>query len=204
MQGNLLSAIEEKTIRRVGGTDARHVNLRFVASTNADLESCIDDGRFRPDLFFRLATFRIRIPPLRERREDIDPLLDHFITRLSAKYGGAPRRLSDEGRKILRGYDWPGNIREMRNVLERAVVVAADGEITATHLPGLSGSNPGTSPSGTAGRLVLPEEGIDWEETESDLLDQALARTGGNLTAAARLLGMSRSRLRYRLERKKE
>ncbi len=203
MQGNLLSAIEEKTIRRVGGTDARSVNVRFVASTNADLEACIDDGRFRSDLFFRLATFRIRVPSLRERREDIEPLLDRFLEQLSAKYGGAPRRISDEGRQILREYDWPGNIREMRNVLERAVVLATDGEIATSHLPGISGASVEAKAGGAPGTLVLPEQGIEWERMESDLLQQALARTGGNLTAAARLLGMSRSRLRYRLARKR-
>jgi len=201
IQGNLLSVIEDKTLRRVGGSDVRRVNVRFVASTNADLEACIDDGRFRSDLFFRLATFRIHVPPLRERREDIGPLADRFLERLSAKYGGM-RQLTDPSRQALGGYDWPGNIREMRNVLERAVVLAPDGKIEPRHLAGVSGTSHVTQP-GVATTFALPQEGIDWEKMESDLLDQALDRTGGNLTAAARLLGMSRSRLRYRLERHK-
>ena len=203
IQGNLLSVIEEKTVRRVGGTDARRVSVRIVASTNADLEAWIKDGRFRADLFFRLGAFRIHVPPLRERPEEIDPLADRFLERLSVKYGGVQRRLSDESRRILGGYDWPGNIREMRNVLERAVVLATEGEIVPVHLAGISGADRREEAGGAAKGLVLPEEGIDWERMESELLDQALARTGGNLTAAARLLGMSRSRLRYRLERQK-
>jgi DNA-binding NtrC family response regulator len=204
IQGNLLSAIEEKTVRRVGGTAVRRVSLRFVASTNADLERCIAAGRFRADLFFRLATFRVHVPPLRERREDIDGLVQHFLERLSLKYGGPRRALDDDSRRILRAYDWPGNIREMRNLLERAVVLAPEGTITPAHLAGIARAHDAGGAAGpprAAAPFVLPEDGIDWERMEADLLDQALRRAGGNLAAAARLLGMSRSRLRYRLER---
>ena len=203
IQGNLLSAIEDKTVRRVGGTAVRRVDVRIVASTNADLERAIDDGRFRSDLFFRLATFRIHVPPLCERREDIDVLASHFLERLSQKYAGAPRALTDESRRILRDYDWPGNIREMRNVIERAVVLAPDGVIAPAHLSGIARPEAARGPEAGPCGFVLPESGIDWERMETDLLDQAMRRAGGNLAAAARLLGMSRSRLRYRLERPK-
>jgi DNA-binding NtrC family response regulator len=207
MQGNLLSAIEEKTIRRVGGTEIRQVKVRFVASTNADLETAIREGRFRSDLFYRLAAFRVELPPLRERGEDIEPLVNHFIERLSAKYGGRQPTISDAGRKLLRDYDWPGNVREMRNILERAVIVCAGGEILPEHLAGISPRQHDEAVperSAVQETFQLPEEGVDWERLESEILDQALARTDGNLTAAARLLGMSRSRLRYRLKRREQ
>jgi DNA-binding NtrC family response regulator len=209
IQGNLLTAIEEKTIRRLGGTDTRRVRVRIVASTNADLETAMREGRFRSDLFYRLATFRITVPPLRERNEDIECLAAHFLKRLTTKYGGPPRALGKGTFDLLRSYDWPGNVRELRNILERAVVLAPGVEILPAHLPGLlrpgrGDGDPTEHPGRLPGSFLLPEEGIDFEELESRLLDQALVRSAGNVAAAARLLGMSRSRFRYRLKRRDE
>ncbi|MFQ5702146.1 MAG: sigma 54-interacting transcriptional regulator, partial [Acidobacteriota bacterium] len=207
IQGNLLAAIEEKTIRRLGGTRSRHVNVRIVASTNADLEAAMKQGRFRSDLYFRLTAFQLAVPPLRERPEDIDRLAEHFLERLAVKYGAMPRTLAADTLHLLRSYDWPGNARQLRNLMEHAVVLAEGPQILPCHFPGISRRATGhPTPPPTPGHrtFTLPPEGIDFEDLESSALDQALERSGGNIAQAARLLGMSRSRFRYRLRRRQQ
>lgn len=206
IQGNLLTAIEEKTIRPVGGREQRHVNVRIVATTNVDLEQSIARRQFRSDLYFRLATFQIKLPPLRDRREDIRQLATALLDQFSVKYGVRDQTIAENAVNLLESYDWPGNVRELKNFLERAVILAGSGSIEARHLQGLveqrSEAKDGMK-APACPRFHLPEEGIDLDLLEADLLEQAKAKTKGNVAAAARLLGMTRSRFRSRLRRRR-
>ncbi|MFQ5719084.1 MAG: sigma-54-dependent transcriptional regulator [Acidobacteriota bacterium] len=209
VQGNLLTAIEEKTIRPVGGSVGRPVNVRIVATTNVDLEQAIEDGCFRSDLYFRLSAFQVQLCPLRERRDDIPALASAFLRRFRSKYGGMHRPMSDAVARLLDEYDWPGNVRELKNVLERAVVLAGPSPVDVRHLRGLReepGRDPASAPE-SAARSVgvgfrLPDTGIDLDVLADSLMEQALVATGGNITAAARMLGITRSRFRSRRRRR--
>jgi two-component system, NtrC family, response regulator AtoC len=202
-QAKLLRALESRRFKRVGGTADIALDAGVMAATNRDLEGEVEAGRFRQDLFYRLNVIRIDVPPLRERKDDIPVLVEHFLARFNAKFGRRVQGVSDDALMRLQAYEWPGNVRELRNVLERAVIMEADEMLLGTHLPselGLSGMAEQVV-SGGGGAFVLPAAGIDLEEVERSLLLQAVERTGGNQSAAARLLGISRYALRYRLEK---
>ncbi len=202
-QAKLLRALESRRFKRVGGTADIHLDAGVVAATNRDLEGEVEAGRFRQDLFYRLNVIRIDVPPLRERTGDIPTLVEHFLARFNAKFGRHVQGVSDDAMMRLQAYDWPGNVRELRNVLERAVIMEADEMLLGTHLPrelGLAGMAASVGEHGQ-GSFVLPAEGIDLDELERSLLRQAVDRTDGNQSAAARMLGISRYALRYRLEK---
>ncbi len=201
LQAKLLRVLEEGVFRRVGGLKDLPLDVRIVAASNQNLKKASENGTFRLDLFFRLSVIQIDIPPLRERGNDILILAQHYIDKVNLKRGVRQLKgLGPDVASIFKGYRWTGNVRELRNVIERASILE-DGEfVTAAHLPAdMIGATTG-GPNGRSG-VVLPPEGIPLETVEVDLARQALARTGGNLTRAAKLLDISRDQLRYKLKK---
>ncbi len=212
-QVKLLRALQSGEIERLGGEHAKIVNVRVVAATNVDLLKAVQEGRFRADLYYRLATFPITIPPLRERRVDIPLLAERFIEKFSRPVGKQIRGLSDRAVQSLVDYAWPGNIRELENVIERGVLLTPDnaaidehhlfphvGSASAQHLQasGTIGADTPRHAEALAERVL--ESGIGLEELEDGLLRMAVERSGGNLTQAAKLLGISRAKLAYRIK----
>jgi DNA-binding NtrC family response regulator len=195
LQSKLLRVLEEKRFRRLGGTKDISVNVRFMAATNKPLEQLIKGGAFRQDLYFRLCVFPVTLIALRNRREDILPLVRHFIAHFNAEFHKRITGLSALANERLLAYDWPGNVRELRNVIERAVILE-QGELLSVESLRLTLSPP-LSDQG----LQLPPEGLSLKELEDSLVKQALKRAKGNQTEAARLLGVSRFALRTRLKR---
>mgnify|MGYP000086894299 CR=1 FL=1 len=204
IQVKILKVIEEKTIRPLGGRSDRKVDVQIVAATNSDLEDMVRAGTFRQDLFFRLSVARLQVPPLRDRGADVLTLAKRFLAELTRRYRVPERRLTADAEAAIGLYAWPGNVRELRNTLDRAVLFGEGDALDARTL-----SLPDAGPSGVsvradgAGRVEveIPEGGMQFEELERALLLQALRKSGGSQTAAARLLGLSRDTLRYRLEK---
>ncbi len=197
MQVKLLRALQDKRIRKVGGTQEESVDTRIIAATNQDLKERISQGDFREDLYYRINVIPIRLPPLRERREDIPLLVDFFIKKYSKEMGVAERRISVEAMRILEGYSWPGNVRELENVIERALALATDEAITAEDIPEYL-VLPTTD---LADSISLPVEGMELEayldEIRKKLMAQALERSSAVQTQAAELVGMSFRSFRY-------
>jgi DNA-binding NtrC family response regulator len=197
LQGKLLRAIDERTVRRVGSVRDRRVDTWIIAATNKELASMLAAGSFRKDLYYRLAVVTIHLPPLRERSEDVGPLAEFFLRRFAAKYGRRLSRLSPAVLSSFRGYDWPGNLRELRHVIERAVLAspptATDLELDTLGMLPRGGPQPAD-----AGARSTPS-GLSLPEAEKALIERALSEVGGNQTRAARLLGISRDTLRYRM-----
>jgi len=194
LQVKLLRTLQEREILRVGGTERVKVDVRIVAATNQDLDRAVREGRFREDLYYRLNVIPIALPPLRDRRTDIPLLVDHFV----AKYaGGARRSVSKEALEVLIAYDWPGNVRELESVIERVLLLAETDQIAPSDLPG-SVRTRVASPRGAVD-LDIPEQGIDLDALEESLMLKALEKAGGNVSRAARLLGLSRRTLQYRM-----
>ncbi len=217
LQAKLLRVLEEGYLRRVGGLKDVPFTARVIAASNRDLKSEIDQGRFRLDLFYRLAVIKIDISPLRQRGDDVLLLAEHCLQSFADHMCRSNiRGLSPEVARAFKLYDWPGNVRELRNVIERAIVVE-DGEvISAGSLP--EGILPGLrectadgplrrerlSLINAEGLLNLPPEGISLDQLETSLLKQALARSHGNQTRAAQLLGLTRDQFRYRWKKFRE
>ena len=200
LQAKLLSVLEDRTFKRLGGVTEIEVDIRVVAATNADLEQRVREDKFRLDLFYRLNTFPIRIPPLRERADDIILLAEFFIEKFNREFNKKVEGIAPDGIEALRRHDWPGNVRELRNAIERAMILGSSSMISASDLA-LS-LQPGGADGAAEGRLLkLPEDGLDMEELERDLVRQALEASGGTQSKAARLLGMTRDQIRYRLEK---
>ena len=200
-QAKLLRFLEERTFKRVGGMRDIKVDVRIIASTNRNLESAVRDGTFRRDLFFRLNVVPIVIPPLRERPEDVEPLAQFFVQRMTTEVRRPARRICKEALAMLRRYSWPGNVRELKNVIERAVILEGGTEILPSHLP--EELKPGGRALDLEPDFKLPPGGIDLEELEKDLIRQALEQTRGNKTRAAELLALTRDTLRYRIDKYK-
>ncbi len=194
-QAKLLRALQEKTIQRVGGNEAIKVDVRVLCATNQDLESLVDKGKFRQDLFYRINVFPIEIPPLRDRVDDILPLARYFVKKALERDVEGPFFTSGAER-ILLEHQWPGNVRELANAMERAVIMAGMPPITAEHLAFLRPQKATT----TLKDFKLPPEGIDLEEFEKDIIRQALELADNNQSKAARLLGLTRSKLRTRVK----
>jgi two-component system response regulator PilR (NtrC family) len=195
MQVKLLRALQDRKIRRVGGTDEIDVDVRIVAATNRPLEDLVKERRFREDLFYRLNVIPIRIPPLRERREDIPLLAEHFLAEFSQEMGKRVARISSEAMSRLLSYRWPGNVRELENVIERAVALETTPTVLAERLPDtLQGGSP-------AGPVTVLGDGFRLEahllSAEEGLLRQALSTAGGDRSVASRLLGVTPRSLRY-------
>jgi DNA-binding NtrC family response regulator len=196
LQAKLLNFLEHKMFRRVGGTEDLRVDVRVIAATNRNLESAIQSGKFREDLYYRLNVMPIVIPPLRERPEDVPILVQHFISQFNRDFKKHVRGVSREAMERLARYSWPGNVRELRNVVERAMLLVSGPEITNDDLLIQPVRPPAEKTS-----MRLPPEGIDIEEAERSLVLQALERTNWNQSAAARLLRCSRNQIRYRIEK---
>jgi DNA-binding NtrC family response regulator len=231
LQGKLLRAIEDRTVRRVGGIRDRKVDVHILAATNRDLEREVRRERFRSDLYFRLAVIILRLPPLRERGEDVLLLAEHYLQQFSAKYGRDVRRIDARARDQLLAYPWPGNVRELSHVIERGVLWSRGPTLEMEQLalmqPEAQGSAelaPATpaarqdSGNGAAREFAaaaeasdlpplrpdsgaLPPEGMDLAQWERAMIEQALRDAGGNQTRAAQRLGISRDTLRYRLKK---
>ena len=216
LQAKLLRVLEQRRFRRVGGTQDIQVDVRVIAATNRDLAVRMRDGRFRDDLYYRLAVVEIRIPPLRQRREDLDALSEVLLVGVAGDLGLEPPRIAREVRDLLRGYDWPGNVRELRNVLERAFLIGGTPVILPEHLPaeiraGTAGAGAGTFARERAGMdrgfpaapsaERRPAGIMTLDEAERAAIEAALVATGGNKTLAARKLGISRQTLRTKIHK---
>jgi two-component system response regulator PilR (NtrC family) len=197
MQVKLLRALQEKTVRKVGGTTEETVDVRIIAASNRDLEEAVAAGDFREDLYYRINVIPIRLPPLRERREDIPLLVDFFLDKYAAELDVAPKRVSVEAMRALEAYHWPGNVRELENVIERTLTLAPGETMRREDLP----PQVLTSRRGGPGGIELPEDGLDLEayldQVRADLMRQALERSDGVQTRAAEVLGMSFRSFRY-------
>jgi len=196
LQAKLLRAIQEREIRPVGSTRRIAINVRILAATNRDLEQAVAQGTFRRDLYFRLNVLSLRIPPLRERRQDIPLLAAHFLERLS-RASGQERSVSDEAMKALLAYDWPGNVRELENCLERACAFTTGPMIQVADLPSSIHSAPGTIPIGVEGTTtkILP-----MAELEKQTILNTITQLNGDKLLAARLLGIGKTTLYRKLK----
>ena len=201
VQAKILRCLQERTVVPVGGTEPLPVDVRVVAATHRDLGQMVRDGMFRQDLYFRLNVVRLAIRPLRERREDIRPLVEHFIAEIATSYEEPVKALTAEALSLLARYDWPGNVRELRNAVERAFLFCSDRTIQAAHLP-------------CEIREAQPEPSTEWTfsddggaadsiprlaDAERLLIARVLKVTGGNQSDAARLLDVERHRLRRKI-----
>ncbi|MFG0283620.1 MAG: sigma-54-dependent transcriptional regulator [Phycisphaerales bacterium JB039] len=202
LQAKLLTVIEEGTFRRLGGARTLRVCARVLAATNQDLEKKIEQGAFRSDLFYRLSAFPINLPPLRQRGEDAVLIAESLLRRFAQQYGRGGLRLDDSARSAIRRYAWPGNVRELVNIIQRAAMLA-EGHIIGVGALGIGGSSTPPSHAAGSGAPVFDfEHGVHrHDDVERELIVQALHHTGGNVTRAARLIGMQRSSIRNRIER---
>jgi len=200
LQAKLLRVLEEGRFRRVGGLKDLPLDVRIIAASNLDLKRAGERGEFRLDLYFRLSVIQVDIPPLRDRAEDVLLLAQHYIEKANVKRREKKLKgLSKEAANLFCAYRWPGNVRELRNVIERASILEEGPLVTLTHLPQDMVSEAAAPVGGL--NIELPPEGIAIEEVENELCRQAFERTGHNLSRAARLLGITRDQLRYRLRK---
>jgi two-component system response regulator PilR (NtrC family) len=197
MQVKLLRAIQEKRVRKVGATTEDAVDVRLICATHQNLAQLVEQGKFRQDLYYRLAVIELRMPSLRECREDVPGLAESILERLASESGGSRAQLSANAREALQGYDFPGNTRELENILERAIALSASDEIQAEDLQ-LAPPSFAQEPPGPNAKWPL-QEYLDRIEREAIL--EALDQTRFNRTAAAKLLGITFRALRYRMER---
>ena len=195
IQAKLLRVLEDGNVLRVGGAKPKHVDVRVIAATNADLRNRVSTREFREDLFFRLGGYVLELPPLRERRDDIALLAQHFAKRISSEMGMKEVVLKDDVLSALKAYDFPGNVRELKNMIERALIVSGGGEISPSHLQFLSVRVAGND-GAVSGAPVATENNspVRLADAEKDMLVKALARTGGNVAKAARDLGINRTK----------
>lgn len=195
LQAKLLNVLERRMVRRVGSTKERPVAARFIAATNRDLQQMVLEGRFRSDLFYRLNVLNIVMPPLRERGEDILLLARHFATQTERRYGLQQRQFSDEAIEIIQHYQWPGNVRELKHQISRAVLLSR-GDVISGHDLAIS-IEPGISTISAANN----SESITLNEAEKILIEKALSQANNNVSEAARLLGITRMAIRYRMDK---
>ena len=191
-QVKLLRALQEREIIPVGGTKPRKIDVRLIAATNADLEKGVAENRFRADLFYRLNVIQVRLPALRERKDDIEEMVEHFLKKLTV--GKEPKTVSKEARDALLAYDWPGNVRELENVIERAVILTENGVITPQDLPErvVQGGK-------GRGSLVIDNPTMTLEELEREYILKVLHHTGGQKKRASEVLGINPSTLYRKL-----
>ena len=202
LQGKLLRVLETRTVRRLGGKGEIPVDVTVIATTNRNLSAAVKDGGFRKDLFFRLSTFYLHILPLRERKEDIPLLANHFLSHFAAKYNKKRiKGFSPEAEQQLIDSSWPGNVRELKNLVERFVVLENTEIIRPEHMPGWISSDSFADNQAASGQFMLPEEGLSLEALEKDLISQALEKANNNKTLAAKLLNISYDALRYQVKK---
>lgn len=198
LQAKLLRVIETKCVRKIGGTRNIQLDVRIIAATNKDLKKEISEKKFREDLFYRLNVFPIHIPPLRERKDDIIPLAVYFLKHFSKKFGKNMFYISDDAKKILLNYYWSGNVRELKNIIERACIMFNDETLTAEHIP-LDIRE--LSQSFEEDEYLESKLVAKVRETEKDLILDALSKTKGNVLQAAKLLGLPRGTLRHKIQK---
>ncbi len=196
LQAKLLRFLEEKSFKRVGGATDVRVDVRVVAATNRSLHDEVKHGRFREDLFYRLNVMAVTLPPLREHREDVHLLIDHYIDSFNVEFRKKIRGVTPAALAALEGYGWPGNVRELRNAVERAMLLVDGVDLTEAHFPMLTAADAALSAT-----TALPPGGINLEALERTLVVQALERSSWNQTKAAALLGLNRDQIRYRIEK---
>ena len=217
LQAKLLRVLEDQVIRRIGGVRDIQVDVRVIAASNRDLEKAVRESAFRQDLYYRLAIIAIFIPPLRDRKEDIAPLVDFFIGRYNRKFKKSVQGITADTKRLLLAHNWPGNVRELKNSIERAMILEDEPLLHAVYLPfsvveagggqtafeRTSSSNGGQQlPNGRMlPRLYIPEGGTSLEEIEHAMVDLAMKQANGNQTHAAKLLDISRDALRYKLKK---
>ncbi len=196
IQAKLLRVLQEREFERLGGTKTLKVDVRLVAATNRDLRAALEQGTFREDLYYRLNVVPINIPPLREHPEDIPYLVDHFVARFARESGKPITGITPAAMKVLTEFHWPGNVRELENIIERALALSNGPKLDVTdiHLD----VSPGEAGAASA---PFPSEGMTLEQFEDEIIREALRRANGNKSQAARLLGLSRNALRYRLSK---
>jgi transcriptional regulator with PAS, ATPase and Fis domain len=194
LQAKLLRFLEEKTFKRVGGVTDIRLDVRVVAATNRNLAAEVKAGKFREDLFYRLQVMPIELPPLRDRHGDAPLLASYFVDAYNREFKKRIRGLTAETVKLINQYHWPGNIRELRNMIERAMLLANHDWLEPADVTGLARPV-------AASPFRLPADGVRLEELERQLVMQALERTGGNQSKAAALLGLHRDQVRYRVEK---
>jgi DNA-binding NtrC family response regulator len=197
-QAKVLRVIQEREFERVGGTEPVTVDVRVVAATNQDLKSRLDKGEFREDLYYRINVFPLHLPPLRERKDDVVPLTEFFMKRFADKLGRPEPRITEEARRVLMQQSWPGNVRELENAIERAMILSPSGLIDRTQLSFFPPAP--EAPLRNGGEIDLSLGAVDLEELEKSLVTKALELADNNQMAAARLLGLTRSKLRSRLK----
>ncbi|MBI5576044.1 MAG: sigma-54-dependent Fis family transcriptional regulator [Deltaproteobacteria bacterium] len=202
LQAKLLRVLEERKVRRVGGKHDIAIDATVFATTNRNLEESVEKGEFRIDLYYRLNVFAFHVPPLRERQDDIVPLTRHFLEFFAAKYNRTPiKDISPAAGKLLLSYGWPGNVRELRNVVERIVVLESCETVLPDHLPKEILFGKGVVGAAAGKGISLPEAGLSLDDVERNLILQALGKSGGNKTQAAKLLGITYDSLRYQIKK---
>jgi DNA-binding NtrC family response regulator len=194
-QAKLLRVIERREFERLGGRKTIKLDARVIALTNVDLDAAVKAGRFREDLFYRLNVISIRVPPLRERKDDLSQLIEHFLQYYSAKHGRDVERVSSAARAVLKAYDYPGNVRELANVIERAVIVAGGKKLEEEDLP--------VALSAAVSAQQRKAKPLSLAQLEAVYISETLAATGGNKTECARILGISRKNLYEKIARYK-
>ena len=199
LQAKLLRVLEEQSFRRLGGLKDIQLDLRMIAATNKNLREAVKEGAFRQDLYFRLNVIQIQIPPLREREDDILPLARFFIEHYNRKFKRNIEGVSEAAGRLLVTHDWPGNVRELRNAIERAMILEESALIMPSSLPIAVTHRASTASAAPA--TEIPPGGLSLEENERSLLAQALEKTHGNQTQAARLLRITRDTLRYKMKK---
>jgi transcriptional regulator with PAS, ATPase and Fis domain len=198
-QVKLLKLLEDHSYRRLGGLREQRVNVRIVAASHQPLDRMVEDGRFRADLYFRLRMIEVRVPALRDREGDALWLAQHFLRLHARRYARGEPVLTPEAQHLVRNHTWPGNVRELRNAMEQAVLLMRDGSVGPRELSFLAAE--ARTAQVQAGANATIEEDLNLERAERRLIERALERAAGNVTQAARHLGVSRDTLRYRMER---
>ncbi len=196
IQAKLLRVLQEREFERLGGTKTLKVDVRVIAATNQDLRAALEQGTFREDLYYRLNVVPINIPPLRDRKEDVPYLVDHFVEHFVRQAGKKMTGITPEAQRVLENFHWPGNVRELENIIERAVALSNGPVLGASDIR--LDASAGKAPPDA---VPFPPEGMTLERFEEEVIREALRRTNGNKSQAARLLGLSRNALRYRLSK---
>lgn len=200
MQAKILRVLEDKIVRRIGGTKDIAVDVRVISATNKNLLAAIEEGTFRRDLYYRLQVIPIKLPPLRERKSDIMPLIMHFIEQFNREFHKEVKGVSKMAERFLLEYSWPGNVRELKNIIERAIILENEEMLLVEHLP-LEIVAMGSKPGKNVLDFQLPPEGVSIEAVEKELIRQALDLTGGNQSKAAKRLDLGIDAFRYRMKK---
>jgi DNA-binding NtrC family response regulator len=201
MQAKLLRFLEDRSFRRIGGSRVFTVDVRIISATNKDLQKSIEEKTFRNDLYYRLQVIPIFLPSLRERKEDIIPLATHFINLYNKDFNKKVQGIAGMAERIMSEYSWPGNIRELKNVIERAIILGNDETLLLEHLPLEILAKTSSHTSAPVSSFHLPPEGIDIEEVEKELIRQALEITEWNQSKAAKKLNLGIDAFRYRMKK---